>query len=94
MQPLAFKPTPTTGWWGAGYFVSVGAMGGVEEEKTKIAEENAAARKLGFDEDDQAALYMQVCACLPFVQRHMYAFHVSCTNSQAFVLAFVCIQTF
>lgn len=65
MQPLAFKPTPATGWWGAGYFRSVGAMGGVEEEKAKVDEE-----KLGFDEDDQAALYMQVgqllcvCACL------------------------------
>ncbi|KAF5828723.1 hypothetical protein DUNSADRAFT_17175 [Dunaliella salina] len=61
IKPMAFKPTPLTGWWGAGYFRSVGAMGGVEEEKAEAEaeKEKDTARKLGFDEDDQAALYMQ-----------------------------------
>uniref|UniRef100_A0A7S3R042 G-patch domain-containing protein n=1 Tax=Dunaliella tertiolecta TaxID=3047 RepID=A0A7S3R042_DUNTE len=60
-KPIAFKPTPLSGWWGAGYFRSVGAMGGVEEEKAEAEKEKEkdAAHKLGFDEDDQAALYMQ-----------------------------------
>jgi len=61
MQHVAFKPTPSTGWWGEGYFRSSGAMGGVEEEASKTEEEqDGAEKKLGFDEDDQAALYMQV----------------------------------
>lgn len=37
-------------------------MGGVEEEKAKATEysKDQEKQKLGFDEDDQAALYMQV----------------------------------
>ena len=61
---MAFKPTPLTGWWGAGYFISAGAMGGVEEEKSKAEEEeDSRIRVSGFREQDQAALYMQVCGC-------------------------------
>lgn len=57
---MAFKPTPLTGWWGAGYFRSAGAMGGVEEEKAKAEEEDSRIRVSGFREQDQTALYMQV----------------------------------
>lgn len=59
LQRLAFKPTPLTGWWGAGYFRSAGAMGDIEETVADEGQETNAS-KLGFDEDDQAALYMLV----------------------------------
>ena len=66
---MAFKPTPLTGWWGAGYFISAGAMGGVEEEKAQAErekerdEEDGRIRVSGFREQDQTALYMQVSGC-------------------------------
>jgi hypothetical protein len=55
LQREPFKPTPPTGWWGAGYFISAGVLEGMEE-----AAEHVNRKRTTFNEDDQAALYMQV----------------------------------
>lgn len=61
-----FKPTPATGWWGAKYFMSAGALESLEDEQRELQEKRlqegggeGKAQRRGFDEDDQAALYMQ-----------------------------------
>ena len=63
LQRYEFKQTPPTGWWGAKYFTSVGAMGGVEDEVVKAAGEGDRSvtvnKRQAFDEGDQEALYMQ-----------------------------------
>mmetsp|Transcript_10449 Transcript_10449/g.18236 ORF Transcript_10449/g.18236 Transcript_10449/m.18236 type:complete len:485 (+) Transcript_10449:109-1563(+) len=50
-----FVRTPTTGWWGAAYWVSAGVLEGMEE-----AAEHVSRVRTTFDEDDQANLYMKV----------------------------------
>lgn len=51
-KKFIFKPTPASGWWGAAYFTSAGAMGALEEEMEALHE------KVGFNENDQEKLYM------------------------------------
>lgn len=65
-QMFEFKPTPATGWWGAKYFMSAGALESLEDEQRELQEKRlqegggeGKAQRRGFDEDDQAALYMQ-----------------------------------
>lgn len=85
LQFALFKPTPTTGWWGAAMFASAGLMECLEDEDEEDDEEvaqqaggepgaadgkkatKAKKRGRGFDEDDQAALYKLVRACLGVV---------------------------
>ena len=60
-QKYEFKQTPPTGWWGAKYFASAGAMGSIEDEAE--GEEPGAVpppgkQRQAFDEGDQEALYM------------------------------------
>ncbi|KAL6750724.1 hypothetical protein V8C86DRAFT_3030733 [Haematococcus lacustris] len=52
---LAFVATPRTGWWGASYWVSAGPLEGVEQQEGQRGRQT-------FNEDDQAALYMQAHA--------------------------------
>jgi hypothetical protein len=46
----AFKPTPTTGWWGAKMFASAGLLEGMNQDQQQ--------RERGFDEDLQTKVYM------------------------------------
>ncbi|KAL6753686.1 hypothetical protein V8C86DRAFT_445177 [Haematococcus lacustris] len=52
---LAFVATPRTGWWGASYWVSAGPLEGLEQQEGQRCRQT-------FNEDDQAALYMQAHA--------------------------------
>ncbi|GAX78692.1 hypothetical protein CEUSTIGMA_g6130.t1 [Chlamydomonas eustigma] len=68
-----FKPTPSTGWWGALYFRSVGSMGDLEKDLNKEGDEledevegkghaapsGRSNKRQAFDEGDQEALYMR-----------------------------------
>ena len=50
----AFRPTPQVNWWGARQFTSAGQLEGLERKPA------ASADKQGFNEDDQAQLYMRL----------------------------------
>jgi hypothetical protein len=47
----SFKPTPSSGWWGAKMFASAGLLEGLEQEQEQ-------RKRTTFDEDMQAKVYM------------------------------------
>lgn len=55
---VKFKQTPKTGWWGAAYFLSAGAMEGMEDEEETDKDKEKKTQGEGFKEADQEALYM------------------------------------
>lgn len=59
---LAFKPTPSSGWWGAKMFASAGLLEGLEQQQAQAqgqgGQQQPRRARTTFDEELQTRVYM------------------------------------